>query len=70
MEFDKCILMLIGSVRSKKLNSVFFEIARQQGILGHKKTGKTDFDIVFSRSVQANGIESNLYVDISAILDF
>ena len=45
------------TVRTDRVNTVILEIARQQGDVAHKKTGNTDFEIVFSRYVAGTGLE-------------
>ena len=44
-------------VRTERVNSVIFEIARQSGDWKKKETGKTEFDIDFSRLVGPAGLE-------------
>ena len=42
-------------VRTDRINTLIFEIARQSGSLAQKKTGKTEFEIDFSRLVELRG---------------
>lgn len=44
-------------VRTDRINTLIFEIARQSGSLAQKKTGKTEFEIDFSRLVELRGVE-------------
>ncbi len=45
------------TVRTPRVNTIIFEIARQQGTLAHKKTGINDFEIVYPRWVGPPGLE-------------
>ncbi len=45
------------SVRTECVNEVILEIAHQSGVLAHKKTGETEFEIDYSRVVVPPGIE-------------
>jgi site-specific DNA recombinase len=45
------------AVRTERINTVIFEIARQSGSLAQKETGKTEFEIDFSRVVENTGVE-------------
>jgi hypothetical protein len=45
------------AVRTDRINTVIFEIARQSGSLAQKETGKTEFEIDFSRVGAPAGIE-------------
>lgn len=44
-------------VRTDRVNSIIFEIAHQSDSLAQKETGKTEFEIDFSRLVELRGVE-------------